>query len=92
MRAIADQYEKNAERGSTGSKGRLLVCHRLSLPQHYWEIHSGGSPLLKLVGSHLLAPQGWHAFGYPDTKVSNQQKARVCPSLTRAIDNHLLGV
>ena len=91
-RAIAGQYEKSAGQGSTASKGRLLACHFLSLPQHHLEIHLGGSPLLKLVDSHLLAPQGWRAFGYPGTKVSNRQKATVCLSLARAIDKHLLGV
>ena len=91
-RAIADQYEKSAGQGSTASKGRLLACHCLSLPQHHLEIHSKSSLLLKPVDSHLLAPQGWRAFGYPGTKVSNRQKARVCLSLARAIDKHLLGV
>jgi hypothetical protein len=91
-RAIADQYEKSAEQGSTASKGRSSACHCLSLPQHHLEIHSGGSPLLKLADSHQLAPQGWRAFGYPGTKISNRQKARVCLSLVRAIDKHLLGV
>ena len=56
-RAIADQYEKNAAQGSTASKGRSLVCHCLSLPQHHLEIHSEGSPLLELVDSHLLTPR-----------------------------------
>lgn len=90
--AIADQDEKSAGQGSTASKGRLLARQCSSLPQHYLEIHSGGSPLPKLVDTHLLAPQGLRAFGYPGINVSNRQKARVCLFLARAIGKHLLGV